>query len=137
MLALTRQRATALGLGVQPQALHLTHVAVPAPVMDSFLDVISASEERSTLINKAEAYAASVVPDALGEAAAIHQRAEGSKVTIAADTDAWIARFRALSTGGAASPDLTRDRLQQEQLAEQTARTAFDASDDAPISFVD
>lgn len=116
VLALTRQRAAAMGLGVSPEALHLTHVAVPAPVMDAFLDVISASEERSTLINKAEAYAAGVVPSALGEAAAIHQRAEGGAATTSAATDAWLARFRALSAGGASAPALTRHRLQQEHL---------------------
>ena len=121
VLALTQQRAAALGLGVSPEALHLTRVAVPAPVMDAFLDVISASEERSTLINKAEAYAASVVPSALGESAAIHQRAEGRSFTTASTTDAWLARFRALSAGGRSAPVLTRDRLQQEQLVSSLA----------------
>ncbi len=121
VLALTRQRAEGLGLGVSPEALHLTHVAVPAPVMDAFLDVISASEERSTLINKAEAYAAGIIPGALGEAAAIHQRAEGASATTSAATDAWIAHFRALSTGGAPAPELTRHRLKQEHLQDSLA----------------
>ncbi|MFT5686847.1 MAG: membrane protease subunit HflK, partial [Myxococcota bacterium] len=134
VLALTRKRAEAMGLGVSPEALHLTHVAVPAPVMDAFLDVISASEERSTLINKAEAYAAGIVPGALGEAAAIHQRAEGGSATTSAATDAWLAHFHALSTGGVASPALTRHRLRQEHLESTlSGRRLVIAEDDVSI----
>ena len=49
------------------------------------------------------------------------QRAEGASATTAAATDAWLARFAALSAGGAAAPALTRDRLQQEDLEESLA----------------
>ncbi|MFT4977870.1 MAG: membrane protease subunit HflK, partial [Myxococcota bacterium] len=118
VLALTRARIEAAGLGVAPEALHLTSVAVPATVMDAFLDVISADEERSTAINRAEAYAAAVIPEALGEAAATHQRALGEADLIAAEAAGWSAVFTAISDGGAAAPALTRHRLREEALVE-------------------
>lgn len=121
VLQLTQQRVAQAGLGVLPEALHLTSVAVPPPVMDAFLDVISADEERSTLINQAEAYAAAVIPEALGEAAATHQRALGEADLIAAEAAGWMLRFDALSTGGAAAPGLTRHRLRQEDMVERLA----------------
>jgi membrane protease subunit HflK len=91
---------------------------VPATVMDAFLDVISADEERSTAINRAEAYAAAVIPEALGEAAATHQRALGEADLIAAEAAGWSAVFTAISDGGAAAPALTRHRLREEALVE-------------------
>lgn len=121
VLELTRARVSLAGLGVAPAALHLTTVAVPAPVMDAFLDVISADEERSTLINQAEAYAASLLPEALGEAAAMHQEALGAVDLIKADGIGWVAVFTALSEGGAAAPGLTRHRLRQEDMARSLA----------------
>jgi len=121
VLALTQQRVAAADLGVAPSALHLTSVAVPAPVMDAFLDVISANEERSTLINLAEAYAAAVIPEALGEAAAAHQHAEGETASILAEAAGWVTTLEAISAGGAAAEALTHHRLRQENLVETLA----------------
>ena len=121
VLELTRARAAATGLGLSPEGLQLTGVSVPPPVMDAFLDVISADEERRTRINRAEAYAAAVIPEALGEAAAINQRAEGEAVALLADAESWAAHHAALSAGGAGAAALTRHRLRQEELSETMA----------------
>lgn len=125
VLALTAARVDADGLGVAPAALHLTSVAVPPPVMDAFLDVISADEERNTLINQAEAYAAAVIPEALGEAAAIHQRALGEADLLLAEAQGWTAIHAALSAGSAEAPALGRHRLRQEAMAQRLGEQAL------------
>ncbi len=100
-----------VGLGLRVQAVHLGNVAVPAPVLDAFLDVISADEERSRVINEAEAYAADVLPRARGEALARLEAALGVVAGVEAEASVDLARFDALFLGGADAPGLTRFRL--------------------------
>ena len=83
-------------IGFSVSAVHLTNVAVPPPVMASFLDVITADEERQTDINLAEAYAADVIPRARGEAVARIVGAQGDASQIEAEAIGYDVWFRSL-----------------------------------------
>ena len=103
-----------VGLGLEVEAVHLLTVSVPSPVLAAFLDVISAHEERARSINEAEAYAASVLPLARGEALARIEVAQGGVASLEARAAADVTLFDALLRGGDTAPELTRQRLELE-----------------------
>lgn len=105
-----------LDLGVEIQALHLSRVEVPAPVLASFLDVITADEEKRTRINQAEAYAARILPQAYGQAVARARGAEGEALRRTARSQGDNERMRAQHEGGALNLPATRLRLGMEHL---------------------
>ena len=61
--------------------------------------------------------AAAIIPEALGEAAATHQRALGEADLLLAEAEGWAAIHAALSAGSASAPALSRHRLRQEGMA--------------------
>ena len=101
-------------IGFSVSAVHLTKVAVPPPVVASFLDVITADEERQTDINLAEAYAADVVPRARGEALARIIGAQGDASQIEAEAIGYDVWFRSLHRNSKRQMELTRARLKAE-----------------------
>jgi regulator of protease activity HflC (stomatin/prohibitin superfamily)/drug/metabolite transporter (DMT)-like permease len=107
--------ADRVGLGLHVQAVHLGTVAVPSPVIDAFLDVISAHEEQARLINDAQAYAADVLPKARGEGLARLDHAAGEAAEMEALAFGQLALFEALLRGGVDAPELTRYRLALER----------------------
>jgi modulator of FtsH protease HflK len=112
----TQAAALRDGLGVEVLAVHLAKVAVPAPVLASFLDVISADEEKRTRINEAEAYAARVLPAAFGESVARTKRAEGEALSRSARAEGEVGHLKAEHDGGGASLPLTKFRLRMEAM---------------------
>ena len=95
----TQEAADSAALGIEVLEVHLSSVQAPAAVAASYLDVISADEEKRTLVNEAEAYAARVLPMAFGEAAARVLGAEGEALRSGARTQGRIARMKALHQG--------------------------------------
>ncbi|MFH1467490.1 MAG: EamA family transporter [Pseudomonadota bacterium] len=110
----TQQVVDAVGLGVQVLDVHLSSVKVPAAVAASYLDVISADEEKRTLVNVAEAYAARVLPEAFGQATAIGFGAEGEALRAAAASEGAVLRMEASHEGAALDARSTRYRLYAE-----------------------
>ena len=102
------------GIGVAVSAVHLTAVRVPPPVVASFLDVITADEERQTEINLAEAYAADVIPRARGEAVARIVGSQGNASQIEAEAIGYDVWFRAVQRNAKKNMTVTRVRLQAE-----------------------
>ena len=66
--------------GIQVLAVQMQDVHPPQEVSDAFKDVASAREDKSRIINEAEAYRNALLPQARGEAAAILNRAEAYRV---------------------------------------------------------
>jgi membrane protease subunit HflK len=89
-------------------------VGVPAPVVASFLDVISADEERQTVINQAEAYAADLIPRSRGAAAARVVGSRGDALRIRAESVGYDVWFRSVARNGAKHRRLTRARIAAE-----------------------
>ena len=106
------------GLGVSVSAVHLTAVRVPPPVVASFLDVITADEERQTEINRAEAYAADVIPRARGEAVARIVGAQGDASQIQAEAIGYDVWFRSVQRNAKKNMAVTRARIQAEAAEE-------------------
>ncbi len=115
--AQAQEAADAAGLGVRIEGVHIATAAVPPPVTDAFLDVISAEEEKRTAINEAEAYAADVLPRTRGEALGRIEQSQGEAARIEARADADFAEFAALVEGGARAPALIRFGLAHDRLA--------------------
>lgn len=108
-----QKRADALALGVEVVDLHLSSAAVPAPVLQAFLDVISADEARLTAINHAEAHAARVLPEAGGTAVSLLAQAHADASQIAVVAHRRSVLHEALVTSGGGSPT-SRARLRIE-----------------------
>ncbi len=116
VLRATQAAADAAGLGVEVIDVPVSTAAVPPSVTAAFLDVISADEERQTAINRAEAYAADVLPRAGGQSVARIARAHGTAATTLAHAESVLAEQLALVEGGAKARALTRTRLRWEAL---------------------
>jgi modulator of FtsH protease HflK len=114
VLSATQVAADSAGLGVSVVAIHLTDVGVPAPVLASFLDVISADEERQTAINQAEAYAADLIPRSRGAAVARVVGSQGDALRIRAESVGYDVWFRSVARNGARHRRLTRARIAAE-----------------------
>jgi membrane protease subunit HflK len=111
-----QRMADRLKLGVRIASVRLTHVAVPSPALASFLDVISADEDRRTAINRAEAYSAKLIPEALGHAVAEHEGALAYAAERLAEARAEQSRFVARARGAKAGRKVTEFRLRMESL---------------------
>jgi len=114
VLKVLQSSVDAAGLGVVAAAVNLTDVSVPAPVLASFLDVISADEERLTRINQAEAYAADLIPKARGQAVSKIVGAQGDAVKIRAEAVGYDVWFRSIQRNGASNMRLTKERIAAE-----------------------
>ena len=105
-------------IGVTVSAVHLISVSVPPPVVASFLDVITADEERQTEINLAEAYAADIIPRARGEAVARIVGSQGTASQIEAEAIGYDVWFRSVQRNAKKNMTVTRARLQAEAAEE-------------------
>ena len=109
-------------------AVQLQDVHPPKEVSDAFKDVASAREDKSRIINEAEAYRNALLPQARGEAAAILNRAEAYRVARLQQAEGESRRFDALRQEYEKAPDVTRQRLYYETMEE-----ILDASKDKTL----
>jgi drug/metabolite transporter (DMT)-like permease/regulator of protease activity HflC (stomatin/prohibitin superfamily) len=121
-----------INAGVHLQSVQIHTITVPLSVQDAFLDVISATEEKTAIINKAEAYAASAVPIALGEAAATHQRAEAQVLQLQSAAAVRSSHFNAHLQGSGSQLSLTMDRLYMEGIM-RSLRNPYVITDDVQL----
>jgi len=116
------------GLGISVSGFHLTTVTVPAPVMASFLDVITANEERLTRINLAEAYEARLLPQTRGSALERISEAQGEAAQIDATSTGYHEWFKSISQNGRRAPRLTAARIAAETMEAQLSETRLIAA---------
>ena len=90
----------------------------PAPVIDAFLDVQAAEQERSQVQNVADAYANEVLARARGDAAQELERAEGYRARVVNEAQGEASRFSAVLTEYEKAPEVTRKRLYLETMEE-------------------
>ncbi len=117
LTAQLQERSTKIQLGLKVEAFQLTQVSVPSAIKDAFLDVISASEEKNTTINIAEAYAASALPKAFGLATDIHYQAQNEVMSISTKAIQWTSRHNAIHNGAGSGISLVLDNLRQQNVA--------------------
>jgi membrane protease subunit HflK len=88
----------------------------PAEVIDAFREVQAARQERSTLQNRADAYANQTLAAARGNAAQVLQEAEGYRARVVNAAQGEAARFEAVQQEYVKAPDVTRERLYLETM---------------------
>lgn len=102
------------GAGIDVIAVQLQDVHPPDEVRDAFKDVASAREDKSRIINEAEAYRNELLPRARGEAAALRNEAEAYRAMRVQNAEGAAARFTAVSEEYAKAPRVTGQRLYYE-----------------------
>lgn len=109
--------------GIQVIAVQLQDVHPPQEVIDAFKDVASAREDKSRIINEAEAYSNELLPRARGQAAAIKNQAEAYSATRIQNAQGEAARFDALRIEYEKSPQVTKQRLYYETMEDILANS--------------
>lgn len=102
--------------GVDVIAVQLQDVHPPREVIDAFKDVASAREDKSRLINEADAYRNDLLPRARGQAAVLLNQAEAYKETRIRHAQGDAARYTALLREYEKARDVTRTRLYLETM---------------------
>jgi membrane protease subunit HflK len=132
-----RQLAADYKTGIDVVQVLLQNVNPPLEVQSAFEDVVRAREDRERLINLAQAYEASEIPKATGEAAKITEAAEGFKQGRIARAQGEADGFDAILEGYLLSPDITRQRLYLEAVEEiLPGVTKFILSDSGVLPFL-
>ncbi len=104
--------------GVRVVAVQMQDVHPPKEVIDAFKDVASAREDRSRIINEAEAYRNELLPKARGSAAEIVNQAQAYKETLVKNAEGEANRFLAVLKEYNKAKDITRKRLYLETMEE-------------------
>lgn len=115
---LLQQILNRYGAGIQVLAVQLQDVHPPQEVIDAFKDVASAREDKSRIINEAEAYRNELLPRARGQAAAMLNQAQAYSATRIRNAEGEAARFDALRLEYEKAPAVTRQRLYYEAMEE-------------------
>ena len=137
VLLIMRQLAQEYETGIDVLQVLLQNVNPPLEVQSAFEDVVRAREDKERLINLAEAYQASEIPKAIGEAAKVTEAAEGFKTGRIARAQGEADGFEAILEGYLLSPDVTRQRLYLEAMEEVLPGiTKFILSDSGVLPFL-
>jgi membrane protease subunit HflK len=104
--------------GIQVLAVQLQDVHPPQEVIDAFKDVASAREDKSRIINEAEAYRNELLPKARGQAAAARNEAQAYSATRVQQAEGDASRFNALRVEYERAPEVTQKRLYYETVEE-------------------
>ena len=102
--------------GIQVLEVKLQDVKAPGEVRDAFQDVVRARQEKDTLINQAQEYQLSIIPQARGEAEQIVRAAEAFKQEKIERATGEAARFLAVLREYEKSREVTRRRLYLEAM---------------------
>ena len=137
VLLIMRELTQEYETGIDVLQVLLQNVNPPLEVQSAFEDVVRAREDKERLINLAEAYQASEIPKAIGEAAKVTEAAEGFKTGRIARAQGEADGFEAILEGYLLSPDVTRQRLYLEAMEEVLPGiTKFILSDSGVLPFL-
>ena len=137
VLLIMRKLAKDYEVGIDVLQVLLQNVNPPLEVQSAFEDVVRAREDKERLINLAEAYQASEIPKATGEAAKVTEAARGFKTGRIARAQGEADGFEAILEGYLLSPDVTRQRLYLEAMEEVLPGvTKFILSDSGVLPFL-
>ncbi|MFV0474586.1 MAG: FtsH protease activity modulator HflK [Pikeienuella sp.] len=102
--------------GVNVVRVNFDKADPPQEVIDSFLDVQAAEQERDTLEKRADAYANERLAGARGEAAELLQEAEAYRAKVVNEADGEASRFKSVYEEYAKAREVTRKRLYLETM---------------------
>ncbi len=104
--------------GINVREVKLLNVFAPEQVKDAFDDVVRAKEDKARIINLADAYRESILPNARGEAARLTEAAEAYKQERVAYAEGQSQRFISILSEYELAPEVTRQRLYLEAMEE-------------------
>jgi membrane protease subunit HflK len=110
-------------VGVQIIAVQLQDVHPPQDVIEAFKDVASAREDKSRIINEAEAYRNEILPRARGQAAEMLNQAQAYRMTRIRGAEGEAGRFSAVLAEYLKARDVTKKRLYYETLEDILSST--------------
>ena len=99
------------GTGILVSKVNIDESAPPNQVREAFNDVQKAQEDEQRIINEANAYAESVIPQARGEAQKIIEQANAYRDRVIARSTGEAERFEKLLTEYKLAEEVTRARL--------------------------
>lgn len=120
-------------------SVDIQDVQPPEQVQSAFEDAIMAREDEQRKINQANAYRNEILPRAQGEAARIREEAEGYRQQVVALAEGESARFMALLQEYDRSPEVTRERLYLDAMAEilgRSSKVLIDSSAGDPLLYL-
>ena len=97
--------------GILVSKVNIDESAPPNQVRDAFNDVQKAKEDEQRVINKANAYAESIIPTARGEAQKLIEEANAYRDQVVARAEGEAQRFEKLLAEYTVAQRVTRDRL--------------------------
>ena len=109
------------GAGIQVVRVNLSAVDPPPQVVDAFRDVQAAQADNERFQNEAAAYANRVIPEARGQAVIITEAAEAYRQQIVAEATGVTQRFLQIYQAYAIAPEIVRERIYLETLADVLA----------------
>lgn len=109
--------------GIQVTQVQMLNVAPPPEVIDAFRDVQAAAQDQERMRNEAETYANRVIPNARGQAAQIVEAATAYRDQTVAEAQGQAARFVKVYESYKTAPDVTRERIYLDTMAEVLGRT--------------
>ena len=104
------------GSGVNIVRVNFDKADPPEQVIDAFREVQAARQERSTLQNRADAYANQTLAAARGNSAQVLQEAEGYRAQVVNAAEGEASRFSAVLEEYVKAPEVTRKRLYLETM---------------------
>lgn len=102
--------------GILVEYVRLQKSAPPQQVIDAFLDVQAARNDKEKFQNEASAYANRIVPQAEGESQRIREAAQAYKEQTIAEAIGQSARFISVLEEYRKAPDVTRQRMYLETM---------------------
>ncbi len=113
-------------VGVRVLAVQMQDVHPPKEVSEAFKDVASAREDKSRIINEAEAYRNEILPKARGSAAEIINQATGYKETRVLNAQGEASKFESLLKEYSMAKDVTEKRLYLEAMEEILSKSGVE-----------
>ncbi len=102
--------------GIDVDGVQLQDVQPPAPVRESFDDVVAANQDANRLVNEAQAYQNEVIPRAEAEATELRQGAQAYRDSKIAQATGEASRFQAVVAEYRKAPEVTQKRLYLETM---------------------
>lgn len=106
------------GTGIHVIKVNIQEAKPPSAVRSAYDDVVKAREDRERVINEAQSYANGVVPEARGQAQRTFAEAEAYRERVVAEAQGEAQRFAKLLAEYQKAPEVTRQRLYVETIAE-------------------
>lgn len=104
--------------GIEIYEVNLLSVDAPQPVVDAFIDVLAAQQEKETLQNQARKYRDGIIPVAEGQVEKMIKDAEAYKEAVVAKAGGEAARFTAVYNEYKLAKDVTKQRIYLETMEE-------------------